>query len=532
VNREENLSYLKETPNVSVLIIGAGVNGIGTFRDLALQGVDVYLVDKGDFCSGASAASSHMVHGGIRYLENGEFRLVREAVQERNRLIENAPHYVHPLPTVIPIFKWFSGLLNAPIKFLGLLNRPAERGGLVIKLGLIFYDAFARRQGTVPKHKFRLRKDSLRKYPKLNPAIQATARYYDAAMPSPERICIDMLMDAHKASPKARAVNYVQAIGASGDTVQLKDNVTGEKFSVQPQILINAAGPWIDITNRALGNQTRMIGGTKGSHLVLKHQELRDAIGENEFFFENDDGRIVLIYPFKERVMVGTSDLPIDNPDDAECTEEEIDYFLEMLKIVFPTIEVSRENIVYKFSGVRPLPSNFANSTGQISRDHKIEITPPGNGLAFSIYSLVGGKWTSFRAFSEETADAVLSALEKQRIVSTKKLAIGGGKNYPNDPNEWCERVANKYGLAVDRVMVLFERYGTRAEDVANFISLQEDRSIISQPDFSSREIKYLVNEEMVVALDDFLYRRSLLGMLGKTSSRLIDELHAELKKT
>ena len=135
MNRQEIIQKYKETPKVSVLIVGAGVNGIGTFRDLAFQGVDVLLVDRGDFCSGASAASSHMVHGGIRYLENGEFRLVREAVQERNWLIQNAPHHVSPLPTVIPIFKWFSGLLNAPLKFLGLLSKPSERGAIVIKIG-------------------------------------------------------------------------------------------------------------------------------------------------------------------------------------------------------------------------------------------------------------------------------------------------------------------------------------------------------------------------------------------------------------
>ena len=132
-NRAERISYLKQNPEVSVLIIGAGINGIGTFRDLGLQGLDVVLIDRGDYCSGASAASSHMVHGGIRYLENGEFKLVREAVQERNRLIENAPHLVNPLPTTFPRFKWFSGLLNAPMKFLGFMEKPAERGAIVIK---------------------------------------------------------------------------------------------------------------------------------------------------------------------------------------------------------------------------------------------------------------------------------------------------------------------------------------------------------------------------------------------------------------
>src|SRR5215211_9520648 len=152
MNRNEILTALKNKPELSVLIVGGGINGIGTFRDLALNGVDVLLVERSDFCSGASSASSHMAHGGIRYLENGEFRLVREAVQERNRLLQNAPHVVKPLPTTIPIFKRFSGMLNAPLKFLRLLDKPSERGSLVIKLGLILYDAYTGRQRTLPRH--------------------------------------------------------------------------------------------------------------------------------------------------------------------------------------------------------------------------------------------------------------------------------------------------------------------------------------------------------------------------------------------
>src|SRR5678809_1017537 len=142
MNRNEIFLALKNKPKISVLIVGGGINGIGTFRDLALNGVDVLLVEKSDFCSGASSASSHMAHGGIRYLENGEFRLVREAVQERNRLLQNAPHVVKPLPTTIPIFKRFSGLLNAPAKFFKLLDKPSERGSLVIRIGLMMYDAY------------------------------------------------------------------------------------------------------------------------------------------------------------------------------------------------------------------------------------------------------------------------------------------------------------------------------------------------------------------------------------------------------
>lgn len=139
MKRQDVLAALRQQPEVSVLIVGAGVNGIGTFRDLAQQGVDVLLVDKADFCNGASAASSHMLHGGIRYLENGEFRLVREALTERNRMLHNAPHYSKPLPTTIPIYSWFSGFFNAPLKFLNLRDKPSERGGVVIKLGLMMY---------------------------------------------------------------------------------------------------------------------------------------------------------------------------------------------------------------------------------------------------------------------------------------------------------------------------------------------------------------------------------------------------------
>ena len=154
MNRQESLQAIKDNPDVSVLIIGGGVNGIGLFRDLALNGVDALLVERGDFGGGTSAGSSHMLHGGIRYLENGEFRLVNEALHERDRMLRNAPHYARPLRTTIPVFRWFSGLLNAPLKFLNLLDRPGERGAVVIKLGLTFYDFLVRESASCPGTSF------------------------------------------------------------------------------------------------------------------------------------------------------------------------------------------------------------------------------------------------------------------------------------------------------------------------------------------------------------------------------------------
>ena len=224
MNRQDTLTSLKTHPPI-VLIVGGGINGVGTFRDLALQGVDVLLIDRGDFCSGASAASSRMAHGGIRYLENGEFRLVREAVQERNRMIQNAPSLVKPLPTTIPIFKTFSGLLNAPLKFLGWLEKPSERGALVIKIGLIFYDAFTGKQRAVPRHVFEPRQKALKKYPRLNPDIRYAATYYDGLILSPERLTLELVLDAEKEGDHARALNYVSLVGVNGDKVTLRDEV-------------------------------------------------------------------------------------------------------------------------------------------------------------------------------------------------------------------------------------------------------------------------------------------------------------------
>ncbi len=532
MNRNEIFSSLKENPNVSVLIIGGGINGIGTFRDLALNGVDVLLVERGDFCSGASSASSHMAHGGIRYLENGEFRLVREAVQERNRLIQNAPHLVKPLPTVIPMFKRFSGLLNAPLKFFRMLDKPSERGALVIKLGLMMYDAYTSTQGgqrVVPKHQFLSRKKSLAKWKYLNPEVVNTAIYYDGAILQPERLAVETVLDAESENPNASALNYVSMIGGSEDTIIIRDELTDDTYDVRPKLVINAAGPWIDFTNRKLGLSSGYIGGTKGSHLVIRHDELRKMIGDNEFFFENKDGRIVLIFPLYDHVLIGTSDIPVENPDEVRCTEDEIQYFLDMVKRVFPNLEITRSNIVYQFSGVRPLPRSGAKSTGQISRDHSIEVlSGDWTNLRFPVYSLVGGKWTSFRAFAEQVTDKALAFLDMKRQKNTRSLAIGGGRLYPRDETELkrqMESLSAWTGVSRERLRILFERYGSRAEAIATFMNGGTDQILRSLPDYSRREITFVLQHEKVVHLDDFLLRRSMLAMLGHITRETIDEL-------
>lgn len=526
--RHKVIDALQNNPVVSVLIIGGGINGAGVFRDLALQGVDVLLVDKGDFCSGTSAASSHKAHGGIRYLENGEFGLVREAVRERNRLINNAPHYVRPLPNTIPIFKWFSGLLNGPFKFFGILDKPAERGALVIKIGLWIYDKYTRAQGTLPRHRFAFRQQSLAEIPQINPDILCTATYYDGAILAPERICLELITDAESSEPRARAINYLSAEHACGDSVIMRDGPTGRAVTVQPRIVINAAGPWVDLVNGALHIETSLIGGTKGSHLILKHAELSAAIGEREFFFENDDGRVVLILPLHDKVLVGTSDLPHDSLDGVRCTEEEVNYFLKMICKVFPTIRVDRSHIIFRFAGVRPLPVSNAMTPGQISRNHHVKVVMEGTGLQFPVYCLIGGKWTTFRSFSEHVANRALACLDMIRTRSTCNQAIGGGANYPCTESErkiWMQDIRKKTRLSSRRLETLFERYGTRAAEVASFIAAQTDHPLRYHPDYSQREIAFLAMREKVVHMDDLVLRRTPLAIKGELNYALVSEL-------
>jgi glycerol-3-phosphate dehydrogenase len=516
---------LRDRPQCDVLVIGAGINGIATFRDLALNGVDVVVVDRDDYVAGASAASSHMVHGGIRYLENGEFRLVRESVHERNALLRLAPHYVRPLATTIPIFSTFSSLLSAPFRFLGWKKGATnkERGALIIKIGLMVYDTFSRDGGRVPRHQFRTAAASRRMLPQLRDDVKWTATYYDASMHDPERLALDVLADG-VAAPTGRAANYVEAVGMTPDgQVELRDVIGGERFTMHPKVVVNASGPWTDQTNAALGDPTRFTGGTKGSHIVLDSPELLEACNGREIFFEFTDGRIVLIYPLKGRVLVGTTDLEHDMTQPIRCTDEEVDYFFGLIAHVFPSVPVTREQIVFRFSGVRPLPRQDTDSTGQISRDYRVESGELGGT---PVLSLVGGKWTTFRALGEQLGNLVLERLGRTRTESTDGRLIGGAVGYPTDAEQreaWLDRYADVAGR--ERADELLNRYGTSAEAILARIGEEGDTKLAHARQYSRTEITHLVETENVVRLLDVLLRRTSIAFVGHVSAPLLDEL-------
>lgn len=522
---------MRRQPAVSVLIVGGGINGCGLFRDLALQGVPVLLVDKGDFCSGASAAPSRMIHGGLRYLEFGEFRLVREALRDRNLLLQNARHYVFPLPTTIPIFAWFAGIGSSLRRFLGLRGpRSVRRGALMVKLGLTFYDVFTRKSRLMPRHKFTSRAASLARRPRLHPGIVGTATYYDAWIAYPERLGLELLLDGEVSCPHAHALNYVALHTAAGDTVSLRDELSGEVFAVQPQVVVNATGGWIDFTNRLLGHETRLIGGTKGAHLVLDNPPLLETLQGEMIYYETAEGRVAIALPWLGRALIGSTDIRCGNPDDVRVTEEEIDYILESIRQVLPEVAVDRSQILSYFTGVRPMRSTADADTVEVSRDHQCDVLEPTADLRMPVCSMIGGKWTTFRAFAEQVTDRLLDRLGQTRRAGTEQLAIGGGKDYPPDESakqRWLARLHEGTGLSPERLTVLLDRYGTRAEAVAQFLTGGPDEPLCHHAGYSRREIEFLVRYEKIARLGDLVLRRTALALLGELTGALLQELTA-----
>jgi glycerol-3-phosphate dehydrogenase len=313
-------------------------------------------------------------------------------------------------------------------------------------------------------------------------------------------------------------MNYVRMQSAKGGVVVLHDEISSETCEVKPKIVVNATGPWIDGANQAIGRPSQFIGGTKGSHIVLNHPELVAATGGDMIYFVNRDGRICLFYVIEGKVFAGATDIPTGDPD-AACDEGEVDYLLDSMSQAFPSIKVDRSHVVFRICGVRPLPRSNALTPGQISRDHSFPVLPAGNGIDFPIYSLVSGKWTTYRALAEQVADEILRVLGRTRVRSSADLPIGGGKGYP--------RLPEGTGLPQERLLTLQKRYGTIADRVVAYMKASLDKPLANHAGYSRREIEYIALNERVVHLDDLIMRRTLIGILGELTLPLLKELAA-----
>lgn len=528
--REQRLSALRLRSSTPVLIVGGGINGISTFRELALQGISAILVEKGDWCQAASGALSRMIHGGLRYLETGEFTLVKESVTERDRLLKNASHYVFPLRTTVPIDNLAGGLVNATRRFLRLSDKPTRRGALLIKTGLSLYDIYTRQYGSMPKHQVHSEAATRDRWPGFASWVKYSASYYDAWISAPERLGFELIDDAEKTCPEALALNYLQLVSAEGETVILQDAISGERFSLQPHVLVNAGGAWIDQLNQRIISSSdlpKLIGGTKGSHLILDHPELLHMLDGEMVYFENQEGRVCIMFPWFGKVLVGSTDIRVDDPDAVVCEVEEKEYILESLRFVFPHIQVPNSAIVYTFCGVRPLPASEARLNGQISRNHSLVVLPADANRAWSTLCLVGGKWTTFRQFGEEAADRVLRLLGEKRHVLSGDVPIGGGRDFPKPSGQtaWLAQLAQRYGVPLPRVMQLAKRYGSRALPLLALIQQQGEQMLQHHAAYSDVELRYLTEHEQVCQLEDLLVRRTSLAICGELSAPLVQEI-------
>ncbi|MGO7210599.1 FAD-dependent oxidoreductase [Rhizobium leguminosarum] len=525
MKRQEILDGLRQSPKVDVCVIGGGINGISVFRELSLQGLNVLLVEKHDYCSGASSALSRMVHGGLRYLENGEFKLVQESLVERDRLLRNAPHYVAPLPTTVPVFDIFSGLGNGIVRFLGLSRRPSRRGAVAIKAGLSIYDFLTRKRALMPRHQFRGRRTTLAKWPALNPDIKSSATYFDAWVSHPERLGIELLQDGLSAKFGAMALNYAELRRTEDGQYHVEDQIGGASVAVEPALIINATGGWIDIANQTLfsleARPAPLMGGTKGSHLIVDNADLRDALAGHMIYYENEDGRICILFPYLGKVLVGSTDIRVDDPETVRCEADERDYILQSLAFVLPDIAIRPEQIVFQFSGVRPLPASTDSFTGRIPRDHFCTVVEPKDGGP-PVLCMIGGKWTTFRSFGELAADMALKRLGRQRRITTTDRPIGGGQAFPANAPVWLTQVAASKGLSIRRMAELFARYGTDAEAVAGFIAAAPD-AVLPHAGYSVRELQFLICGEAVEHLDDLLLRRTTLAVSGELTLDMMD---------
>lgn len=268
--------------------------------------------------------------------------------------------------------------------------------------------------------------------------------------------------------------------------------------------------------NATLDHETRFIGGTKGSHVLLDHPDLIAQLDGRMIYFEADDGRICLVFDDLGRALVGSTDIKADNPDDVRCDVAEIDYFLDSLRGLLPGLTFGRDQIVYAYSGIRPLPRTDGAAAGLIPRDHSVPVIDADATRPFPILSLGGGKWTTFRGFAEEVTDDILSRLGHPRRVSTRALPIGGGRDLPADAQAWATETAGATGLTPARCAVLLSRYGITASEIAAHDGRVGSIPLTGDPDTTLAEIDGTARNESVTRLADVLLRRTTLAVTGR----------------
>ncbi len=478
------------------LIIGGGIAGAGVARDLALRGVSVALFEKGDFASGTTSRSSKLIHGGLRYLELWEFALVRESLRERDILQRVAPHLIRPLPFLVPAY------------------RGSSRRLIKVRIGLTLYDWLTPGRRS-ERHRVLRAPEALA----LEPGIRAedllgAGYYFDDLLLSPERLSLENLLSAVRNG--ARAFNYCQVEevvrgrqGIAG--LRVRDLLSNTVHAVRGRAVVNAAGPWVDqIRELAMirDRGPRLIRTTKGIHCLLPRMTDR-AVN-----LSTRDDRMVFLIPWRQFTLLGTTDADFDgNPDRLWATKEEVTYLLEEARRVFPDPRVTEANVVYTYAGVRPLTFAAGKSASKVSRQHKVFSEAGGRFL-----SITGTKLTCFRSLAEEVGNLVLAALGRWRPSLTARRPLDGAEEAPGlEASAWMDVSPElaATGLPQETLEMLVETYGrgsSRVLELARKLSDGSERLCRANPEIVA-QLHHAVAEEITVSLQDFLLRRTGIGL-------------------
>lgn len=484
--RGENMNQnTNSTQTVDVLVVGGGVNGAGVALDAAGRGLSVALCEKGDLAGATSSSSSKLIHGGLRYLEHYEFRLVKEALAEREVLLEKAPHIMWPLRFRLPHQKHL---------------RPAW----MIRIGLFMYDSLAKRN-VLPRSK----KMSTSPTGPLVNDITTCFEYSDGWVDDARLVVLNALAAQDKG---ANIYTRTECISAEKQDklwkVTLKDAL-GKTFTINAKAVVNAAGPWaVSFLDRLADtknpNAMRMV---KGSHFIVP--KLYDT--EEAYILQNKDGRIVFVIPYEDDFsLVGTTDENyVGEPSQAAISEAETEYLIEVVNTYFKT-KIDESDIVHSYSGVRPLLEEKNASAQELTRDYKVELS--GTESSPILLNIFGGKITTYRKLAEHAVDKLTSLFPKAGKAWTKNVALPGGaftnkadlikqlqKDYPWLPESVCVRYVRQYGMLCTKFL----------EGKADLGSMGENFGA----DMYQAEVDYLIDHEWAMSLEDVIWRRTKHGL-------------------
>jgi Glycerol-3-phosphate dehydrogenase len=520
--RTTNIRALNNA-HFDVLVIGGGVTGAGVALDAAARGYAVALIEKADFASGTSSKSTKLVHGGIRYLPNFDFALVREALIERGLLLQNAPYLVHPLPFVLPIYEGDRHPVGMPF------TTPRGIGlSRLLDMGLFLYDGLAGRHN-IARHRHLSREKVLEYAPLLNPqGLKEGFMYYDAQT-NDVRLTMSLIRTAARYG--AVVTNYTQAVSFIKDEngklsgAQVQDGIGKQQLTVYARHIVNATGIYSDQIEQMTGEPSQIeIEPSKGVHLVLAQEKMQLA-HHAIVLPETADRRILFIVPWESRVIYGTTDTGSGDLDHPMVSPEDTTYLLNYLNRYLST-NFSKEDIISTYAGYRPLikPARTGGSTAKLSRSHMVLENAAG------LVTITGGKLTTYRLMAQDTVDLLSKRDGVKPVHPTIALPLQGSAAWPQVKKNLGRRGA-QLGLSGRTVEHLGRTYGSGAETIMDMVKQDPTlrQLLVADLPYIQAEVLYACRYEMAMTPADVLSRRTSIILEDQQRGQTIVEQVAAL---